>query len=72
VDDLKLLGRSEDNLEKEIKTVKAISKDMNMYFGLEICPRICLKKGRVQSKMYIGGIFQKDIQEPDVIKACKY
>jgi hypothetical protein len=43
VDDLKLLGRHEDNLENEIEIVKAISKDMNMYFGLEICPRICLK-----------------------------
>jgi hypothetical protein len=43
VDDFKLLGRSEDDLENEIKIVQAVSKDMNMYFGLEICPRICLK-----------------------------
>jgi hypothetical protein len=54
VDDLKQLGRSEDNLDSEIKIVNSISRDMNMCFGLEICPRICLKKGRVQSKMYIG------------------
>jgi len=25
-----------------------------MYFGLEECARICLKKGRVQSKIYTG------------------
>ena len=37
VDHLKQLGRSEDNLEDETKIVKAVSKDMNMYFGLEIC-----------------------------------
>ena len=64
MDDLKLLGRSEDDLENEIKIVKAISIDIKMYFGLEKCARICLKKGRVQSKIYIGGTFE-DIKEMD-------
>ena len=41
VDDLKLLGKSEDDFENEIKIVKAISKDVNMNFGLEKCARIC-------------------------------
>ena len=50
MDELKLLSRSEDDLENEIKIVKAISKDINMNFGLENSARICLKKGRVQSK----------------------
>jgi hypothetical protein len=53
VDGWKLLGRSEDNLGKEIKIVKAISQDINMKFGIEKCARICLKTGRVQSKTYI-------------------
>jgi len=43
VDDLKLLGSIEDDLENEIKIVKAISKDVNMNFGLETCAKICLK-----------------------------
>ena len=34
MDDLKLLGRSENNLENEINIVKAISKDITMNFGL--------------------------------------
>ena len=34
MEDLKLLGRSEDDLENEIKIVKAISKDINMNFRL--------------------------------------
>ena len=42
-DELKLLGRSEDDLENEIKIAKAISKDINMNFGLEKCARICYK-----------------------------
>jgi len=53
MDDLKLLGRNEKDLKNEIKIVQAISKDINMNFGLEECARICLKRGRVQSKMHI-------------------
>jgi hypothetical protein len=50
MDDLELLGRSEDDLENERKIVKAISKAINRNFWLEKCARICLKKGRIQSK----------------------
>jgi hypothetical protein len=32
---------------------KTISKDINMNFGLEKCARMCLKRGRVQSKVKI-------------------
>jgi hypothetical protein len=43
-----------------------------MNFGLEKCVRICLKRGRVQSKMNIGRTFEKDIKELDPRKAYKY
>jgi len=43
--------------------VKAISIDINMYFGLEKCSRMCLEKGRVQRKIYIGSTLEKDINE---------
>jgi hypothetical protein len=49
MDEWKLLGRNEDYLENEIKVVKAISKDINMNFGLEKCATIYLKK-KVESK----------------------
>jgi len=41
MDDLKLLGRSGDDLENEIKIVKAISKYINTNFRLEKCAKIC-------------------------------
>jgi hypothetical protein len=44
MDDLKLLSRSEEDLENEIKLVNAVSKDINMNFGLEKRAKICLKK----------------------------
>jgi hypothetical protein len=49
-------------LENEIKIVHTISKDINMNFGLEKCARICLKRGRVQSKMHVGSTFENDIK----------
>ena len=51
MDDLKLLGRNENDLKNEMKIVQTISKDINMKFGLEKCARICLKRGSVKSKM---------------------
>ena len=43
-----------------------------MKFGLEKCARICLKRGRVQSKMHIGSIFENDIKELGPRKAYMY
>ena len=50
VDDVKLLGRYGDDFENKIKIEEAISKDINMNFGVGKCAEICLKQGRVQSK----------------------
>jgi len=43
MDDLKLLGRNENDLKNEIKIVQTISKDTNMIFGLQKCARTTLK-----------------------------
>ena len=69
VDNLKLLGRNENDLKNEVKIVQTISKDINMNFGLEKCARICLKRGSVQSKMHVGSTFVNDIKEQDPRKA---
>jgi hypothetical protein len=72
MDYLKLLSRSEEELENEINILKAVSKDINMNFGFEKCAKICLKKGRVQRETYIESIFEKNIIELDPREACKY
>ena len=63
MDDLKLLGRNENELKNEMKIVQTLNKDMNMNFVLEKCARICLKRGSVQSKMHVGSTFDNDIKE---------
>jgi len=64
VDELKLLGRNEVDLENGIKIVKAVSND-NINFGLEKCAKIRLKQGGVQSSRYVGSTFEKDIKGLD-------
>jgi len=65
MDDLKLLGRNENDLKNEMKIVQTISKEINMKFGLEKCARICLKRGSVQSEMHVGSTFENNIKELD-------
>jgi len=72
MDDLKLLGRNENELKNEIKIVQTISKDINMNFVLEKRARICVKRGRIQSKMHVRSTFENDIKELDPRKAYKY
>jgi len=72
IDDQKLLGRNENELKNKMKIVQTISEDMNMNFGLEICARICLKRGSVQSKMHVRSTFDNDIKELDSRKTYKY
>jgi len=72
MDDLKLLGRNENDLKNDIRIVQTIIKDINMKFGLEKCARICLKRGSVQRKMHAGSTFENDIIELGPRKAYKY
>ena len=44
MNDLKLIARSEEELQKQIQTVKTFSDDINMEFGLENVPRLHLRE----------------------------
>ena len=72
MDDLKLLGRIEDDFENEINIVKATGKDINMTFGVESMQEYVYKEGESQSKTYEESTFKKNIKELDPRKSCKY
>jgi hypothetical protein len=40
MDDLKLIATSEEELQKQIQTVKTFSNDIHMEFGLAKVPRL--------------------------------
>jgi len=42
-DDLKLIAKSEEELQKQKQTVKNFSDDIHMEFGLQKCAKIAFK-----------------------------
>jgi hypothetical protein len=49
MDDLKLIAKSEEELQRQIQTVKTFSDDIHTEFGLEKCAKITLKRGKLIS-----------------------
>jgi hypothetical protein len=47
MDDLKLIAKSEEELQKQIQKVNNFSDDINMEFGLEKCAKIKFKRGKL-------------------------
>ena len=50
MNDLKLIAKSEEELQKQIQTVKTFSDDINMESGLEKCAKITFKRGKLTYK----------------------
>jgi hypothetical protein len=47
MDDLKLIGRSEEELQKQIQAVTTFSDNIYMEFGLDKCAKIVLREERL-------------------------
>ena len=45
--DLKLIAKSEEELQKQIQIVKTFNNDINMEFGLEKCAKATFKRGKL-------------------------
>jgi hypothetical protein len=72
MDDLKLIGKSEEELRKEIQTVKTFSDDIHMYFGLEKCAKITFKKGKLIHSQNLVIDINREIQELEQGETYKY
>jgi len=47
MDDLTLIPKTEEELQKQIQTVKVFSDDIHMEFGLEKYAKIAFKRGKL-------------------------
>ena len=47
MDDLKLYGKTQKDLESLIQTVRIYSSDIGMEFGLEKCASLVMKRGKI-------------------------
>jgi hypothetical protein len=62
-DDLKLISKSEEELQKQIQAVKNFSDDIQMEFGLEKCAKTAFKRGRLVHSQNLVTETNRKIQE---------
>ena len=72
MDDLKLIAKSEEELQTHIQSVKTFSDDINMEFGLEKCVKITFKRGKLTHLQNIVIDTNREIQELEQGKTYKY
>ena len=65
VDDLKLYGTSDNQLIRLINTVKNVSDDIKMEFGLGKCAKVSFKRGKKVSAEGIPPNNNQMIQDLD-------
>jgi hypothetical protein len=63
MDDLKLIAKSEEELQRQIQTVKTFSDDIHTEFGLEKCAKVTLKTGKLISSQNLVIDNNREIQE---------
>jgi len=71
MDDLKLIAKSEEELQKQIQIVKTFSDDIHMEFGLEKCAKIAFKRGKLVHSQNLVIDVNREIQELDQWKSYK-
>jgi hypothetical protein len=73
MDDLKLLGKSEEERQKQIQTVvTTFSDDIHMEFGLDKCAKVVFKKGKLVYSQNLVSDVNREIQELEQGKTYKY
>ena len=72
MDNLKLIAKSEEELQKQIRTVKIFSDDIYMAFGLEKCAKVTFKISKLIQAQNLTIDGTREIQELEQGKTYKY
>jgi len=72
MDDLKLLAKSEEEIQKQIQAVKTFSDDIHMEFGLEKWARITFKRGKLTPSQNLVIDINREIKDLEQGKMYKY
>ena len=72
MDDLKLIAKSEEELQKQIQTLKTFSDDIHMEYGLEKCAKIAFKRGKLVHSQNLVIDINREIQELEQGNTYKY
>jgi len=71
MDDLKLNAKSEEELQKQIQTVRTFSDDIHMEFGLDKCAKITFKRGKLTHSQNLVIDINREIEELEQGKTYK-
>jgi len=63
MDYLKLIAKSEEELQKQIQTVKTFSDDIHIEFGLEKSAKVAFKRGKLVLWQNLVTDINREIQE---------
>jgi len=72
MDVLKLIAKSEEELQKQIQTVQTFSDDIDMEFGLAKYAKIAFKRGKLVHSQNLVIDITREIQELEQGKTYKY
>jgi hypothetical protein len=72
MDDLKLIAKSEEELQKQIQTVKTFRDDIHVEFGLEKYAKITFMRGKLTHSQNLVIDINREIQELQRRKTYKY
>jgi hypothetical protein len=72
MDDLKLLGKSEQVLQKQLQTGTTFIDDMHREFGLDKCAEVLFKEGRLVHSQNLVVDINREMQELEQGKTYKY
>ena len=72
MDDLKLYGKNDKEIESLLHTVRIFSTDINMEFGIEKCARVGLKRGKIVIKEGLKLANGKEIRNLNENEQYKY
>ena len=67
MDDLKLHSQSEKGLDSLVQTVRVLSEDIGMEFGIEKCAKLVMEKGKIGIELPDGKVI-KSLQEGESYK----
>jgi len=63
MDDLKLIAKSEEEIQKEIQTAKIFSDGIHVEFGLEKCAKVVFKRGKLVHLQNLVIDINREVQE---------
>jgi hypothetical protein len=72
MDDLKLISKSEEKLQKQIHRVKIFTDYIHMEFGLEKFTQVTFKRRKLISSQNLVVDNHREIQELEELKTYKY